>query len=46
MENELIGSLKYIIADNVTDLSGYAFQIFAVLVACSGELKETYKVIT
>ena len=46
MENEITYSLNYIIESNATDLVGYTFQIFAILVACSTEMKEVYKIIT
>lgn len=42
VEDQLTPVLNKIIEQNLTDLSGYAFQLYATFVACSNELKPNY----
>ena len=46
MEKELLTGINYILERNLTDLMGYAFQIYAVFVACSDTLTDNYKLLT
>ena len=42
VENSLSNALNYVIEQNVTDMIGYAFQIYALFVANSKTLKNNY----
>jgi hypothetical protein len=46
VENVISPALNYIMEKNITDMIGYAFQIYALFVANSTELSNNYKVLT
>jgi hypothetical protein len=43
VENIMQGPLNYIIMQNVTDMIGYAFQLYAIFVANSTVMNPIYK---
>ena len=45
VENILVNALNFIMEKNVTDMIGYAFQIYSLFVANSTELNNNYKVL-
>ncbi len=45
VEEQLTPALNYIIQNNLTDLSCYAFQLYATFVASSSQLKENYSIL-
>jgi hypothetical protein len=45
VENQLTPVLNMIMEQNVTDLLGYAFQIYATFVACAATLKVNYEML-
>lgn len=45
VERQLCGALNYVISQNVQDMVGYAFQIYALFVANSSSLQQNYTAI-
>ena len=46
VENYLSGAMNYIMEKNLTDMIGYAFQLYALFVANSTTLQDNYRMLT